>query len=137
MGWATSLFAPRVSGAPACTGTASNQPRNSSASGSGSAASHRLCSRHSMPLTSDGIRARFVQCWQERGSRLVPSASLIPHDDPTVLFTIAGMQQFVPYFLGRQEAPFRRYTSVQKTFRTSDIDEVGDPSHLTFFEMLG
>jgi alanyl-tRNA synthetase len=90
-----------------------------------------------MALSSDEIRTRFVQFWQERGSRLVPSASLIPHDDPTVLFTIAGMQQFVPYFLGRQEAPFKRYTSVQKTFRTNDIDEVGDPSHLTFFEMLG
>jgi alanyl-tRNA synthetase len=87
--------------------------------------------------SSDEIRAAFIRFWEERGSRLQPSSSLIPHNDPTVLLTTAGMQQFVPYFLGRERAPHNRYVSVQKCFRTSDIDEVGDRSHLTFFEMLG
>ncbi|MDQ3809111.1 MAG: alanine--tRNA ligase, partial [Chloroflexota bacterium] len=89
------------------------------------------------PRSSDDIRASFVAFWQQRGSRLQASSSLIPYNDPTVLLTTAGMQQFVPYMLGKQEPPTRRYVSVQKCFRTSDIDEVGDRSHLTFFEMLG
>ena len=87
--------------------------------------------------SSDEIRAAFIQFWRERGGHLQPSSSLIPHNDPTVLLTTAGMQQFVPYFLGRERPPHTRYVSVQKCFRTSDIDEVGDRSHLTFFEMLG
>ncbi len=88
-------------------------------------------------LSSDDIRSEFIAFWRGRGSRHVPSSSLIPHNDPTVLLTTAGMQQFVPYFLGLQPSPYPRYVSVQKCFRTSDIDEVGDWSHLTFFEMLG
>ena len=87
--------------------------------------------------TSDDIRAEFIEFWQARGSQLQSSSSLIPHNDPTVLLTTAGMQQFVPYFLGRERPPHTRYVSVQKCFRTSDIEEVGDRSHLTFFEMLG
>ena len=89
--------------------------------------------------SSDEIRAAFIQFWWEepRTSHLQPSSSLIPYDDPTVLLTTAGMQQFVPYLLGKKRAPHPRYVSVQKCFRTSDIDEVGDRSHLTFFEMLG
>src|SRR5438132_6626233 len=89
------------------------------------------------PNSSDDVRTDFVAFWLERGARLQPSSSLIPHNDPTVLLTTAGMQQFVPYFLGRQRSPHSRYVSVQKCCRTSDIDEVGDRSHLTFFEMLG
>jgi alanyl-tRNA synthetase len=89
------------------------------------------------PRSSDEIRAAFIHFWQDRDSHLQPSSSLIPHNDPTVLLTTAGMQQFVPYFLGKERSPFPRYVSVQKCFRTSDIDEVGDRSHLTFFEMLG
>ncbi len=89
------------------------------------------------PRTSDEIRAAFVKFWVDRGSHLQPSSSLIPHNDPTVLLTTAGMQQFVPYFRGTERSPYPRYVSVQKCFRTSDIDEVGDRSHLTFFEMLG
>jgi alanyl-tRNA synthetase len=89
------------------------------------------------PRSSDEIRAAFINFWLERGSHLQPSSSLIPHNDPTVLLTTAGMQQFVPYFLGKERSPYPRYVSVQKCFRTSDIDEVGDRSHQTFFEMLG
>ena len=89
------------------------------------------------PRSSDEIRAAFIKFWQDKGSHLQPSSSLIPHNDPTVLLTTAGMQQFVPYFLGRERSPYKRYVSVQKCFRTSDIDEVGDRSHHTFFEMLG
>jgi len=89
------------------------------------------------PPSSDEIRAAFIEFWETRGSHLQPSSSLIPHNDPTVLLTTAGMQQFVPYFLGKERSPHPRYVSVQKCFRTSDIDEVGDRSHLTFFEMLG
>jgi alanyl-tRNA synthetase len=87
--------------------------------------------------SSDQIRADFIAFWLEMGSHLQLSSSLIPYNDPTVLLTTAGMQQFVPYFLGKERPPHTRYVSVQKCFRTSDIDEVGDRSHLTFFEMLG
>src|SRR5215207_1994259 len=89
------------------------------------------------PRSSDEIRASFVDFWRSKGSHLQPSSSLIPYNDPTVLLTTAGMQQFVPYFLGKERAAHARYVSVQKCFRTSDIDQVGDRSHLTFFEMLG
>src|SRR5579884_4273072 len=89
------------------------------------------------PRSSDEIREQFVRFWVDRGAHPQPSSSLIPYNDPTVLLTTAGMQQFVPYFLGIERSPYPRYTSVQKCFRTSDIDEVGDRSHLTFFEMLG
>src|SRR5262245_6757372 len=89
------------------------------------------------PRSSDEVRADFIEFWRSRDSHLQPSSSLIPYNDPTVLLTTAGMQQFAPFFLGRERSPFDRYVSVQKCFRTSDIDEVGDRSHLTFFEMLG
>jgi alanyl-tRNA synthetase len=89
------------------------------------------------PNSSDDIRAEFIEFWRGKGSHVQPSSSLIPYNDPTVLLTTAGMQQFVPYFLGKERAPHKRYVSVQKCFRTSDIDEVGDRSHLTLFEMLG
>jgi alanyl-tRNA synthetase len=89
------------------------------------------------PRSSDEIRAAFIGFWQAKASHLQPSSSLIPYNDPTVLLTTAGMQQFVPFFLGKERSPYPRYVSVQKCFRTSDIDEVGDRSHLTFFEMLG
>ncbi|TCJ16689.1 alanine--tRNA ligase [Rubrobacter taiwanensis] len=88
-------------------------------------------------MKSHEIRRRFLDFFVERDHRLYPSSSLIPHNDPTVLLTTAGMQQFITYFLGQEKPPAPRATSVQKCFRTQDLEEVGDPSHLTFFEMLG
>jgi len=80
----------------------------------------------------------FLDYFTEREHLLVPSSSLVPHKDPSVLLTTAGMQQFKPYFMGIAEPPARRLTSVQKCFRTSDIDKVGlTARHCTFFEMLG
>ncbi|MDW8059047.1 MAG: alanine--tRNA ligase [Thermomicrobium sp.] len=87
-------------------------------------------------MKSSEIRRAFIEFFAERGHVQVPSSSLIP-SDPTVLLTTAGMQQMVPYFLGLERPPHTRLTSIQKCFRTVDIDEVGDESHLTFFEMLG
>jgi len=82
------------------------------------------------------IRDRFLAFFEREGHERVRSSSLIP-DDPNLLLTNAGMNQFKPYFLGEQTPPYDRAMTVQKCFRTVDIDEVGDPSHLTFFEMLG
>ncbi|MGA2522168.1 MAG: alanine--tRNA ligase [Acidimicrobiales bacterium] len=88
-------------------------------------------------MDADQLRATFTGFYAARGHEVVPSASLIPHD-PTVLFTIAGMVPFKPYFLGEEAAPWPRATSVQKCFRTVDIDIIGTTQrHCTFFEMLG
>lgn len=89
------------------------------------------------PMSGEEVRRRFVTFFTERGHREVPSSSLVPHNDPTVLLTTAGMQQMTPYFLGLEQPPAVRMVSVQKCFRTVDIDEVGDESHCTFFFMLG
>ncbi|MEJ7818769.1 MAG: alanine--tRNA ligase [Rubrobacteraceae bacterium] len=88
-------------------------------------------------MTSDEIRQKFLDFFVERGHRLYPSSSLVPHNDPTVLLTTAGMQQFINYFTGQDRPPSSRATSSQKCFRASDLEEVGDATHLTFFEMLG
>ncbi len=89
-------------------------------------------------MNSDTIRQKFIEFFLERGHVQLPSLPLIPTDPSvTTLFTIAGMQQMIPYFLGREEPPNRRLVTVQKAVRTVDIDEVGDDSHLTFLEMLG
>jgi alanyl-tRNA synthetase len=88
-------------------------------------------------MDANELRAAFTRFFTERGHVAVPSASLIPHD-PSVLFNIAGMIPFKPYFVGDEPAPWPRATSIQKCFRTPDIDIIGtDAYHATFFEMLG
>src|SRR5215207_1660249 len=88
-------------------------------------------------MKSSEVRRRFLEFFERRDHQRYPSSSLIPHNDPTVLLTTAGMQQFITYFTGQDRPTAPRATSTQKCFRTQDIEEVGDPSHLTFFEMLG
>src|SRR5919106_71125 len=88
-------------------------------------------------MQSHEVRERFLEFFEKRGHRRYPSSSLVPHNDPTVLLTTAGMQQFMAYFTGQDRPPHPRAASVQKCFRTVDLEEVGDPTHLTFFEMLG
>ncbi|HEX9038247.1 MAG TPA: alanine--tRNA ligase [Ktedonobacterales bacterium] len=87
-------------------------------------------------LSGAETRERFLTFFEEKGHQRLPSSSLIP-TDRTLLLTTAGMQQMIPFFLGQEQAPRKRLTTVQKCYRTTDIDEVGDTSHLTFFEMLG
>ena len=88
-------------------------------------------------LTSDSLRQLYLSFFEEKGHKIIPSASLIPENDPSVLFTTAGMHPLVPYLLGEKHPEGTRLTDVQKCVRTGDIEDVGDPSHCTFFEMLG
>ena len=88
-------------------------------------------------LTSQDLRQLFLKFFEEKGHKIIPSASLVPENDPSVLFTTAGMHPLVPYLLGEKHPAGTRLTDVQKCVRTGDIDEVGDASHCTFFEMLG
>ncbi len=88
-------------------------------------------------LTSNELRKLYLEFFKSKGHAVIPSASLIPENDPTVLFTTAGMHPLVPYLLGEKHPAGTRLTDVQKCVRTGDIDEVGDASHCTFFEMLG
>jgi alanyl-tRNA synthetase len=87
--------------------------------------------------SGDDVRRKFIEFFESRGHQHYPSSSLIPHNDKTVLLTTAGMQQMIPFFLGLESPPHNRLVTVQKCFRTPDIDEVGDERHATFFFMLG
>lgn len=83
------------------------------------------------------IRNKYLKFFKEHGHAIIPSAPVIPENDPSVLFTTAGMQPLVPYLLGEKHPEGTRLTDYQKCVRTNDIDEVGDNRHLTYFEMLG
>ncbi|HPW44608.1 MAG TPA: alanine--tRNA ligase-related protein, partial [bacterium] len=90
-----------------------------------------------MNLTSQELRQKFLDFFRSKDHAIIPSASLIPDNDPSVLFNTAGMQPLVPYLLGEPHPLGRRLADAQKCLRTDDIDKVGDTVHLTFFEMLG
>jgi len=88
-------------------------------------------------MNSNEIRTRFLKFFENRGHAIIPSASLVPENDPSTLFNTAGMQPLVPYLLGQAHPKGSRLVDCQKCVRTGDIDDVGDNRHLTFFEMLG
>src|SRR3989344_1364438 len=92
-------------------------------------------------MQSNEIRSRFLKFFEQRGHKIISSSSLVPENDPSVLFTTAGMQQFKPYYSAPENAlkdfGTKNVATVQKCVRTSDIDEVGDDTHHTFLEMLG
>lgn len=92
-------------------------------------------------MNHNEIRERFLKFFEQRGHKILPSSSLVPQNDPSVLFTTAGMQQFKPYYTAPENADKdfgnRNIATIQKCVRTGDIEEVGDDTHLTFFEMLG
>ncbi|MCK4947262.1 MAG: alanine--tRNA ligase [Candidatus Aureabacteria bacterium] len=89
-------------------------------------------------MKAEELRRLYIEFFKTRGHKEIPSASLIPENDPTVLFTTAGMHPLVPYLTGQQKHPMgNRLVNCQKCIRTQDIEEVGDESHTTFFEMLG
>ena len=88
-------------------------------------------------MDSSEIRSRFLKFFENRGHAVIPSASLVPLNDPTTLFTGSGMQPMIPYLLGQPHPLGKRLSDSQKSFRTGDIEEVGDNRHTTFFEMLG
>lgn len=87
--------------------------------------------------TSNEIRSKYLKFFADRGHAVIPSASLVPENDPTTLFTGSGMQPLLPYLLGQPHPKGKRIVDSQKSFRAADIEEVGDNRHTTFFEMLG
>ena len=88
-------------------------------------------------IDADRLRSLFLGFFAERGHAILPSASLVPEGDPSVLFTTAGVHPLLPYLGGRPHPAGRLLADCQKCLRTTDIDQVGDSTHLTFFEMLG
>ncbi len=88
-------------------------------------------------MNADQLRQKYISFFTERGHVQIPSASVVPENDPSVLFTTAGMHPLVPYLMGETHPAGVRLVDYQKCIRTGDIDEVGDATHLTFFEMLG
>lgn len=88
-------------------------------------------------MTTDELRQLYLDFFQSKGHEIIPSASLIPENDATVLFTMAGMHPLVPFLMGEKHLRGTRLANAQKCIRTGDIDDVGDNRHLTFFEMLG
>lgn len=88
-------------------------------------------------ITAQDLRNKWLEFFKEKGHTIIPSSSLVPENDPSVLFTMAGMFPLVPYLMGQEHPGGTRVANVQKCIRTIDIDEVGDNTHLTFFEMLG
>src|SRR3989344_2897033 len=88
-------------------------------------------------MTSEQIRTAYLNFFKNKGHVIIPSASLVPENDPTTLFTGSGMQPLVPYLLGAPHPAGVRLVNSQKSFRADDIEEVGDNRHTTFFEMLG
>ncbi|MDQ5890041.1 MAG: alanyl-tRNA synthetase, partial [Patescibacteria group bacterium] len=88
-------------------------------------------------MQSEEIRKIFLDFFKNRNHSILPSASLVPENDPSVLFNTAGMQPLVPFLMGKDHPAGRRLANIQKCVRTQDIDEVGDATHDTFFEMMG
>ena len=88
-------------------------------------------------MKANELRRKYIDFFAARNHAEIRSASLIPENDPSVLFTTAGMHPLVPYLLGEKHPLGQRLVDCQKCLRTGDIDEVGDASHLTFFEMMG
>ncbi|KKP71295.1 MAG: Alanine-tRNA ligase [Candidatus Moranbacteria bacterium GW2011_GWE2_35_2-] len=88
-------------------------------------------------MTAQELRQKYLEFFKSKGHTIIPSASLVPENDPTTLFTTAGMHPLVPYIMGEKHPGGKRVANVQKCVRTTDIDEVGDATHHTFFEMLG
>ncbi len=88
-------------------------------------------------MQSSEIRSRFLAFFEKRGHAIIPSASLVPENDPSVLFNTAGMQPLVPYLLGQEHPMGRRIADVQKCVRTGDLEDIGDNRHFSFFEMMG
>lgn len=89
-----------------------------------------------MKILSSDIRSKYLEFFKTKNHAVIPSAPVIPENDPSVLFNTAGMQPLVPYLLGEPHPMGKRIADVQKCVRTNDIEEVGDDTHLTFFEML-
>src|SRR3989344_9375606 len=92
---------------------------------------------HPIRMNSKALKERYFAFFKEKHHALIRSSSLIPDNDPSVLFTTAGMHPLVPFLMGEPHPAGKRLVSVQKCMRTQDIEEVGDATHTTFFEMLG